>query len=324
MTRSRGMSDPLGRRRFLGGLTGTAALLALSACGVSESDDKGEAKDSDKERSLKTDKGTIKVPENPERVIASWNYDAFMLLELGLVPVGMPDGTANKLLMPEDIFDKLKGVKTTGAPGTPNAQAVGAAKPDLIIDQFSWEKTKALRKIAPVAYYDWSRSGAAWHEQLAKVAKAVNREDRLQAEKKKYEDRLKELKTTYRKQIATSKWAILSGGQKSTFQLGGPLLTVMRDLGLKIGAGIKAGSADFQQKSYEQLEVLDDCTALIYPVQFDEKPPPPTQDLLDSKLWKGVPAVKADKAFPIKHYTMCTYRFALGALDEIEGMLKKV
>ncbi|NLU73387.1 ABC transporter substrate-binding protein [Streptomyces sp. HNM0575] len=321
MARSRGTSDPLGRRRFLGGLTSAAALLTLSACGVSESgDDEKEA--SSEERSLKTDKGVVKVPQHPKRVAASWNYDALMLLELGLVPVAVPDGTASRQLMPRDIFDKLEGVKTTGAPGTPNAQAVAAAKPDLIIDQFSWDKTKALRKIAPVVYYDWAHSGALWHEQLAKVAKAVNREERLNAERKKYEARLKELKSTYRKQIAGTKWAILSGGQNSQFQLGGPLLTVMRDLGLKIGAGIKGG-ADFQPKSYEQMDVLDDCTALIYPTQFDGKPPPPTQDLLDSKLWKSVPAVKDDKAFPIKHYTMCTYRFALGALDEIEDMLKK-
>ncbi|WP_432251746.1 ABC transporter substrate-binding protein [Streptomyces sp. HNM1019] len=322
MTRSRGFSDPWGRRRFLGGLTGTAALLALSACGVSESGDEKEG-DAAEERSLRTDKGVIKVPLHPKRVAASWNYDAFMLLELDLLPIAVPDGTANRLLMPEDLFKELEGVRTTGASGSPNAQAVAAAEPDLIIDQFSWDKTRGLREIAPVAYYDWSHSGALWHEQLAKIAKAVNREERLDVQKKKYRARLKELHATYRKQISGTRWAILSGGQNGTFQLGGPLLTVMRDLGLRIGAGIKHG-ADFQQKSYEQMEVLDDCTALIYPTQFDGKPPPPTRDLLDSKLWKGVPAVKAGAAFPIKHYTMCTYRFALGALDEIENMLKEV
>ncbi|NEE24101.1 ABC transporter substrate-binding protein, partial [Streptomyces sp. SID7982] len=236
MTRSRVLSGPVERRRFLGGLTGAAAALGLAACGVSESD--GKASDGGSKeptgattRSLETDNGTVKVPENPKRVVVLENYDALMLLDLGIVPVGIPDGAANPLLLPKESYEQLKDVATIGASGTPNSQAIAALKPDLIIDQFYKEKSAPLKTIAPVAYFDWHTSGAFWNEQIAKVAKAVNRESELAAKKKEYESRLAEVKTAYRKQIETTTWAPLSGGPNGKFFLGTPLVTVMRDVG---------------------------------------------------------------------------------------------
>ncbi|MFH9072084.1 ABC transporter substrate-binding protein [Streptomyces alboflavus] len=327
MPRSRIMSTSLDRRRLLGGLTGSAALLGLSACGVSESsDDKKDKKagGGGDTRSLKTDNGTVKVPRTPERVVVTDNYAALMLIDLGLTPVGVPDGTAVPALMPKKDYERLKDVKTIGAAGSPNSQAIANLKPDLIIDQFYQAKTEPLRDIAPVAYFNWGNSGALWHEQVAKVARAVGREDRLTELKKQYETRLKEVRSTYRKKIATSTWAPLSGGPSGKFFLGTPLVTVMREVGLKIGAKIPADEAGFLTKSYEEIDVLDDCTALIYPVQFDGKPTPTTQELLKQKLWKKVPAVKAGRAFTSRHFLMPNYTFAIGAVDEIEGMLKKL
>ncbi|MEU6629542.1 MULTISPECIES: ABC transporter substrate-binding protein [Streptomyces] len=329
MTRSRVLSGPVERRRFLGGLTGAAAALGLTACGVSESD--GKASDGGSKepsgaatRSLETDNGTVKVPTDPKRVVVLENYDALMLLDLGIVPVGIPDGAANPQLLPEENYEQLKDVATIGASGTPNSQAIAALKPDLIIDQFYKEKSAPLKTIAPVAYFDWHTSGAFWNEQIAKVAKAVNREKELAAKKKQYEARLAEVKSAYRKQIETTTWAPLSGGPSGKFFLGTPLVTVMRDVGLRIGAGLPEKEAGFVPKSYEEMDVLKDCDALIYSVQADGKPTPTTQALLDHKLWKGVPAVKAGRAFPSRHFVMANYTFAIATVDEIEGMLKKM
>lgn len=329
MARSRILSGPVERRRVLGGLTGAAAALGLTACGVSESDDKASNSGSEESpgaatRSLETDNGTVKVPRKPERVVVLENYDALMLLDLGLVPVGVPDGAANPQLLPKDVYEQLKDVDTIGASGTPNSQAIAALKPDLIIDQFYKEKSAPLKTIAPVAFYDWHTSGAFWNEQIAKLAKAVNRESQLAEKKKEYERRLTEVKTAYRKQIATTTWAPLSGGPNGKFFLGTPLVTVMRDVGLRIGAGLPEKEAGFVPKSYEEMDVLKDCDALIYSVQADGKATPTTQQLLDHKLWKGVPAVKAGRAFPSRHFVMANYSFAIATVDEIEGMLKKM
>ncbi|MFD5556777.1 ABC transporter substrate-binding protein [Streptomyces sp. NPDC127068] len=310
-------------------MTAGAASLGLTACGVSESNDGGKADGKESKaaggtRSVQTDNGTITVPQNPQRVVVTDNYAALMLLELGVVPVGVPDGTAVPTLMSAADYRKLKDVKTIGAPGTPNAQAVAALKPDLIVDQFYKDKSGALKTVAPVAHFDWT-AGALWHEQIARVAGAVNREAQLTELKDRYETRLGEVKTAYAKQISTTVWAPLSGGPSGKFFLGTPVVTVMRDLGLKIGAGIPVAKGEkFIPQSYEEMDVLRDCTALIYPVQFDGKPTPTTQALLDHQLWKAVPAVKAGRAFPSQHFLMANYSFAIGAVDEIEKMLKKV
>ncbi|MFE0076038.1 ABC transporter substrate-binding protein [Nonomuraea sp. NPDC059023] len=329
MERSRILSGPVGRRRFLVGLTGAAAALGLTACGVSASEGTRQAGRSvppggGATRGLVTDNGTIQVPENPQRIVVLANYEALMLLDLGLVPVGIPDGTASEQLLPPEVYARLKDVPTIGAAGTPNAQAIAALKPDLIIDQFYKDKSAALTTIAPVAYFDWASSRALWHEQIAKVAKAVNRETVLAEKKTEYERRLAEVKAAYAKQIASTTWAPLSGGPNGKFFLGTPLATVMRDVGLRIGAGLPENEAGFVPKSYEEMDVLDGCDALIYPVQFDGKPTPTTQQLLDHKLWKGVPAVKAGHAFSSKHFVMANYSFAISTVDEIEGMLKQL
>lgn len=330
MTRSPSLTSAVGlpgRRRVLGGLTGAAVTLGLSACGVSESSDGDDGKKSGSgggTRKIKADNGTITVPHKAKRVVVTDNYLALMLLELDIVPVGVADGTADAKLMPKEDYDRLKGVETVGAAGTPNSQAIAALKPDLIIDQFYKDKAVPLKKIAPVVYFNWATSGSLWHEQIAKVARALNREDELEKVKKRYQARLKEVGTAYRKQIETSVWAPLSGGQSGQFFLATPLVTVMRDVGLKIGAGIPDDEAGFVAKSYEELDVLDKCDALIYPVQFDGKATPTTQELLDHKLWQKVPAVKGDRAFPSKHFLMANYTFAMGAVDEIEKMLGKL
>ncbi|MFD3647858.1 ABC transporter substrate-binding protein [Streptomyces cyaneofuscatus] len=214
-------------------------------------------------RSVETDNGTVQVPREPRRVVVRENYDALMLLDLGLVPVGVPDGAANPQLLPEDVYEQLKDVDTIGASGAPNSQAIAALKPDLIIDQFYREKSAALRTIAPVTFFDWHTSKAFRNEQIAKLAKAVNRESRLGERKKEYETRVTDVRTAYRKQIDTTTWAPLSGGPNGKFFLGTPLVTVMRDVGLRIGAGLPEKEAGFVPKSYEEMDVLKDCDALM-------------------------------------------------------------
>ncbi|MCD9904182.1 hypothetical protein LUR56_37460 [Streptomyces sp. MT29] len=57
----------------------------------------------------------------------------------------------------------------------------------------------------------------------------------------------------------------------------------MRDVGLRIGAGLPEKEAGFVPKSYEEMDVPKDCDALIYSVQADGRATPTTQQLLDHK-----------------------------------------
>lgn len=319
----------LDRRRFLGGAAGLTTLFGLAACGVGAGDDETDAPGAGGEggageRTVAADNGEITVPEHPERVIVTDNYGVWMLFDVGLVPVGVPEGTALPAVLPEDIYEAIRDTTTIGVPGEPNAQAVATLEPDLILDQFYEEKTRELATIAPVVYFNWADSGSLWHEQAERVADAVNRADRLAAVRTEYRDRLAEVRDAYADQIAASTWAPVSGGPNGTFFLGSPLLSVMRDLGLTIGAGLPEDEAGFVEKSYEELDILQDCTVLVYPELFDGTLAAPTAELVANPLWAGLDPVVAERAFPVRHYGVGSYRFANGAVDEIEAILDRL
>ncbi|WP_233580683.1 ABC transporter substrate-binding protein [Streptomyces triticirhizae] len=315
------------RRRFLGGAAGLGALFGLAACGVRGGGDDGSGAAEPTGaagRTVAADNGEITVPEHPERVVVTDNYGVWMLFDVGLVPVGVPEGTALRTALPDDIYRAVSEATTIGVPGEPNAQAIATLEPDLILDQFYEQKTRELATIAPVVYFNWADSGSLWHEQAERVADAVNRADRLAAVRTEYRDRLAEVRETHAEQIAASTWAPVSGGPNGTFFLGSPLLTVLRDLGLTIGAGLPEEEAGFVEKSHEELEILQDCTVLVYPELFDGTLAAPTSELLANPLWADLAPVAAQRAFPLRHYGVGSYRFAIGAVDEIEAILRQL
>ncbi|WP_234313604.1 ABC transporter substrate-binding protein [Streptomyces sp. NBRC 109706] len=320
----------LDRRRLIGGAAGLGGVLSLAACGVRGGNNADEPTPSaddaatGAERTVDADNGRITVPTQPERVVVTDNYSVWMLFDVGLVPVGIPEGTAAPATLPADIHEAIRDVTTIGVPGEPNAQAVAAVEPDLILDQFYPAKVEELTPIAPVVHFNWHDSDSLWHQQAERVADAVNRSERLTEVRDAYLSRLAEVRETYAEQIAASTWAPLSGGPNGTFFLGSPLLSVMRDLGLTIGAGIPDDEAGFVEMSYEDLDVLEDCTVLIYSQLFDGELAAPTAELMENRVWQGLTPVAAGRAFPVHHYGVRSYRYANGAVDEIEAILAQL
>lgn len=305
------------RRSFLLGTTGAATLLGLSACGVAASDDtEGDMET----RKIETDNGTIAVPVEPHNVVAAENWTAYMLIDLGIIPVGIADGTADEAAVPPALYQQLKDSTTIGAPGEPNAQAIGKLEPDLIIDQFYGDKTAELSTIAPVAFYHWTGE-IPWDEQIDRIAEAVNRPDALSDAKQEYAQRVDDMKATYADQLSDLVWGVVSGGPNGTYFLGSPLVTVFRSLGATIISALPEKEIGFVEKSYEELNLLNECDIVVHPVMFDGSLPAPTAELLDNAVWQKLDPVVAGQAHPFAHYGVGTYRWANGALDEIEEIL---
>ncbi|MEU6859327.1 ABC transporter substrate-binding protein [Glycomyces sp. NPDC046736] len=310
------------RRSFLFSATATTAMLGLSACGVTASGD-GAGDEEVETRKIETDNGTVAVPVDPKRVVAAENWTAYMLVDLGIIPVGVADGTLNPATVPQEVHDQLAGAATIGAPGEPNAQAIGALEPDLIIDQFYSEKTAPLSAIAPVVFYLWA-GDIPWHTQIDRIAEAVNRPDALSQAKEEYAARIDEIASGYADKLADTVWGMVSGGPNGTYFLGSPLATVLRDLGATLISALPEDEVGFLEKSYEELDLLEECDVLVHPVMFDGSYPAPTQELLDNPVWQGLGVVAEGRAFPFAHYGVGTYRWAAGALDEIESILKEL
>ncbi|WP_197034794.1 ABC transporter substrate-binding protein [Glycomyces sp. NRRL B-16210] len=306
------------RRSFLFGAAGTASLLGLSACGVNAESEGGDDVET---RKIETDNGTVAVPVDPQRVIAVENWTAYMLVDLGVVPIGIADGTLNEAVVPPDVYEQLKGAITIGAMGEPNAQAIGVLEPDLIIDQFYTEQSAPLSTIAPVVFYHWL-GDIPWDEQIDRIADAVNRPDALSQAKEDYAQRIEAIKAAYAEQLESKVWGIVSGGPNGTYYLGSPLATVLRSLGATLISALPEDEVGFLEKSYEELDLLEECDVIVHPVMFDGSYPAPTQELLDNAVWKGLGVVASGNAHPFAHYSVGTYRWANGALDEIEAILK--
>ncbi|MDU0967507.1 MAG: ABC transporter substrate-binding protein [Actinomycetaceae bacterium] len=129
-------------------------------------------------RTLTDASGTsVTVPTHPKRIIAYSEPTTDALYALGLKPVGVVAGRGQRGVA-SYLADKAGDVAIMGTVAQPNYEAIGAAKPDLIlVDGTSVNnqpKTmKLLRAIAPVVFTGYA--GKDWRDNLRVTADAVGR-----------------------------------------------------------------------------------------------------------------------------------------------------
>jgi iron complex transport system substrate-binding protein len=166
-------------------------LVLMAACGGPE---KGGGS-ADAFRVVETAKGTVEIPSRPERVVAL-GFEANVLLNLGVVPVGMakeqydPSGIAsyNKdLVEGEDVT-----LIDTSAAELPYEQIAGL-RPDLILAGTYYDIDKTydrLSEIAPVVSYVKGSYEDTWQEQATVIRRAVGKEAEAQAAIRELSDRI--------------------------------------------------------------------------------------------------------------------------------------
>lgn len=269
-------------------------------------------------RVVDTDDGPVDVPVDPQRVVAIDLWSVWTLLDLGVVPVGIPEGITEQS-SPPDVVDAVAGVASIGVGPTVNTEAVAALQPDLIVDQFYPESSRAMTEIAPVAFMDWRDGELTWRQQLVRVADAVNRSERLGDDEARYEARIADIADTFREQIAATRWATASGGADGQWVFGSPLVSVYSDLGLQL---VESIGPTYAYRSLEQLDLLSDADVITYPQLFDGTTPGPTADLHRIDVWKRLPAVTEGRVYGVRYHGVSTYRWALAALDEIVTILE--
>lgn len=138
----------------------------------------------------------VEVPVEPERVVALSEATVDGLLALDITPVGISAGRGQQGAAPY-LADKAEGIPIVGKVGDPNFEAVGAAKPDLIVvDGTSINNNppllEQLRQIAPVVYTGFS--GSDWRKNLDFLAEAVNKRSEADQLVADYDARVAELK----------------------------------------------------------------------------------------------------------------------------------
>ncbi|WP_406151203.1 ABC transporter substrate-binding protein [Streptomyces sp. NBC_01012] len=322
--------------RRTSGLVGAVSLaLVLAGCGSSS--DGGGGSDSagkDKTRVFAADNGKITIPSDPKRVVAT-GYAVPALIEADAPLVGISSWKRGEPMMSkEDLAEYKKLTKVAGEQAAEtNYEAIAEAEPDLIVigvpaPVLGDIDVKRLESIAPVVAIG-PTVPSAWRSLSRKQADAAGALEKFDAAQKTYETKAAELAKKYKDVLPDLKLGHVGAyGEvaKGTFQreFGGSWGTnIAEDLGAKYYGKVKeAGEGSRAVSEYPSVEDLPDAfgeaDALTYSVEADGSVSEAVQYVLDSKLWKNLPAVKAGKTFPIRYTEAATYGEAMNTLDAID------
>jgi iron complex transport system substrate-binding protein len=150
-------------------------LLTLAGCAATPGN--AQAPGGTETRTVTDVEGTeVQVPSRPRRVVTLSEPTLDGALALGVTPVGTVTGRGQQTV-PNYLADQAGDIPILGGVAQPNFEAIGAAKPDLIlVDGTSINNNppvvEALRQIAPVVYTGYA--GGDWRVNFRQVADALN------------------------------------------------------------------------------------------------------------------------------------------------------
>lgn len=170
------------------------AVLMLAGCAAAEEQPSPTAATT--RAVVDVDGNDVVVPEHPQRVVTLSEPTLDAALALGVDPVGTVTGRGQSTV-PNYLLGQAADIPILGGVAQPNYEAIGAAKPDLIlVDGTSINNNQpaldALAQIAPVVYTGYA--GGDWRDNLALVADALNLADAGDELIAAYDDRAAALK----------------------------------------------------------------------------------------------------------------------------------
>lgn len=311
--------------------------LGLAACG-SDSDDNGAS--GDETRVFTADNGDITIPVDPERVVAT-GYAVPVLIESDADLVGISEWSRGVPMMTAEdkaTYESLEKVAGETADQT-NYEAIAQAAPDLIVIGVPTPALvdldmKRLETIAPVVVLGPTVPDS-WRTLSEKQADAAGVVDGWTEKRDAYLTKAAELKTKYADALDGVDFGHLGAyGDVSAGEFHREFAhswgtNIATDVGVTYYGEVKnkgGGSEDVSEyPAIEQLpESFADADAITYSLAVDGSISESVQYVLDSKLWKQLPAVKAGKVFPLQYTEAATYSQAMMALDAIDASLEQL
>lgn len=318
--------------------TALAAALSLSALAGCAAEKESDAAGGT--RSFAADNGTITIPDDPERVVAT-GYAVPVLIEADADLVGISEWSRGVPMMSEEhlaTYEKLPKVAGNTAAET-KYEDIAKANPDLIVIGVPQPALvdldmKRLEEIAPVVVIGPSKPDA-WKTIGRAQADAAGALEGFDEAEKAYQARVAELKTKYSGTVSGLTFGHLGAygeAAAGTFQreyAGSWGTNIAGDLGVEYPGKPteqKGGGSDVSEHpAMEELPAkFADVDVLTYSLDVDGKNSASVQAALDSPLWKNLPAAKAGKVLPIRYTEAATYTSALMTLDNLDEQLAKL
>jgi ferric enterobactin transport system substrate-binding protein len=268
------VDDATRRELLVGGAA--LAVLGLAACGSDEEPDAGEAT-----RSVQTDKGAVRVPADPRRIVVLSGSLTGYLLALG-APVVASDTRVLGVPVDDSGFPGIwseeaqrQGTEALPA-GDLNVEAVAATNPDLIVGggqgftaMQAAQAYDKLTRIAPTVLV--SDKLATWQEQLAYIAEVLGAEDRAAELMRAYEERVAAVREAIALPPQPTAVLLLTAGDKQFVVPQHAMLPALLDeLGFRIDDVLRKagnpklyGTGDSFEVSLERLADVADAPTLI-------------------------------------------------------------
>lgn len=299
------------------GIMALCAIALLSACGKSAAPVAPAAP-----AAMKDSMGhEVKVPANPQRIIASYLEDP--LLVLGIKPVAqwsVKEGNVQDYLRSE-----LEGVPII--PSTLPPEVVLSFNPDLLIIGPESAVEKGLyeqySKIAPT-YVLGSETINDYRQTLNRMAELLNKKDVASKALQQYDQKAAATKEKLKPSIGDKKVAVLWLTKKNFYVVNGKVASgavVYGDLGLKppnILSVLPDAKANWTPISLEKLAQLD--ADYIFLVNHDKG----QAGNLEDPLWRNVPAVRAGHVYEMDSKSSWLYNGVIAGQKVMDDIVKAV
>ncbi|MCP1312192.1 ABC transporter substrate-binding protein [Paenibacillus tyrfis] len=273
------------------GSNGQTAQQASTGANPAGSTDKKEAS---APRKFKHVMGETEVPAQPQRVIGLYLEDFLSALDVKPVMQTVVGAFTQKYL--EKYTAGLPKLDT----GAMNFEAVLEAKPDLILLGFpnygAEGKYEKFSKIAPTYVFD-KDAADDWRGTLRTVGRLLDKSEQAEQLLKRYEEKAAQARKTLEQSIGRETVALIRVHKKEMRLYGGPDgysgSVLYKDLGLNPPNLVKsiAWTNDGGMKAISS-EVLAQLDADHLFLVVDEGRSEQAKELMNSSVWKNIPAVK--------------------------------
>lgn len=318
------------RHHLRAGIVAVAAAPVLLLTGCSSSDTTESS--STATRTFEDSTGPVEIPAEPQRIVALARAVP-SLLEVGAPLVGVSSYTDMVWLDPEQLAE-YEALPNIGSHTELNYDQIAALEPDLIISGiptrvFASVDADQLRAIAPVLDLG-PLTPADWRDYGAKMADASGAADEFGKQREEYEAAAAEVHAKYRDKIdgisfaAVDVYESIDPGMFSREYSGSYTTNIAEDAGLVFeGAATDGdGGAFSEDVSFELLGTLAGYDVLVYPLGPDGQPTEQTRQLLESEVWKALPAVQAGRVLGVAYTDALTYPGAMKSLQSLAAALE--
>lgn len=277
------------------------------------------------ERTMKDALGhEVKIPANPQRIIASYLEDH--LVALGVKPVAQWSVSGGKSVQAY-LQKELNGIPTI--PSDLPFESVMSFTPDLILvdsaEQVAGDKYAQYAKIAPT-FTVGSGVNNDWRQELLTVGDVLGKSAEAKKALENYDLKVKDAKEQLQKAVGTQSVAVLWVTAKAVYVPNEKLSSgdvLYRDLGLtppdEIKEISKTATANWNPIAAEKLAQMKIDHMFIVNSKGVTK-----DELLKDPVWAGIPAVKNGHVYEYDQSASWLYTGTIANSQMIDNVLSSM